>query len=143
MPFRQRINYQASDYQPVNCKKHLLPTFLVLLWQMHSYLSQKGLEISNDLKLLIQIKFKEKIAFKAQDRPRFMAQEWHKIQYSSEINLISSAVISNAPFNIGFISICKSEVVDISNDLRTEHFIECACSSCIEVDKLAIVLKIP
>ena len=72
-----------------------------------------------------------------------MAQEWHKVQYSSETNLISSEVSSNVPFNIGFTSFCKSEEVDISNDLLTEHFIDCACSSCKEVDKLAIFLKIP
>ena len=72
-----------------------------------------------------------------------IGQEWHKILLSSETNLISSEVISNVPFNIGFISFCKSEEVDISNDLLTEHFIDCACSSCKEVDKLAIVLKLP
>ena len=57
-------------------------------------------------------------------------------------NLISSEVISNVPFNIGFTSFCKSEEADVSNELLTKHFIDFACSSCIEVDVAAIVLKI-
>ena len=47
------------------------------------------------------------------------------------------------PFNIGIISFSKSEEANVSNDLLTEHFIDCACSSCIEVDAPDIVLKIP
>jgi len=72
-----------------------------------------------------------------------IGQEWHEVLFSSETNLISSGESSNVPFNIGFTSLCKLEEEDISNDFLTEHFIVCACSSCIEVDKLAIVLKIP
>ena len=49
---------------------------------------------------------------------------------------------SNVPFNIGMISFCKSEEEDTLNDLLTEHFIDCACSTCIDVEILAIVLKI-
>ena len=56
---------------------------------------------------------------------------------------MASDVSSKVPFNIGIISFCKSEEEDVSNDLLTEHFIDCACSSCIEVDAPAIVLKIP
>ena len=62
-------------------------------------------------------------------------------QFSFEINLISSDVNSKVPFNIGIISFCKSEEEDVSNDLLTEHFIDCACSSCIEADVAAIVLN--
>ena len=72
-----------------------------------------------------------------------MSKEWHLVKFSSETNLISSEVRSNVPLNIGFVSFCKSEVVDTSNDLLTEHFIDFACSSCIKVDELSIVLKIP
>ena len=49
---------------------------------------------------------------------------------------------SNVPFSIGITSFCKSEVLDVSNDLLTKHFSGCACSSCIEVDVPTIELKI-